>query len=62
MNQDISIDERVRAIESTLKFKASGPDNIPIELFLNHSSIEMKIIILCMVLVSGVFHLLFNCI
>jgi len=42
INQDISIDEIVKAIESTLNF-------------LNHSSNKMKIIILCMVLVSSVF-------
>ena len=33
INQDISIDEIVQAIESTPNFKASGPDNIPIEFF-----------------------------
>jgi len=33
INQDISIDEIVSAIESTPNFKASGPDDIPIELF-----------------------------
>jgi len=33
INQDISIDEIVQAIESIPNFKASGPDNIPIELF-----------------------------
>jgi len=33
INQDISIEEIVSAIESTPNFKASGPDNIPIEFF-----------------------------
>jgi len=32
-NINISIDEIVQAIELTPNFKASNPDNIPIELF-----------------------------
>ena len=33
INQDISIEEIVRAISSIPNFKASGPDEIPIEFY-----------------------------